>query len=191
VDPWIPKDESASVVTPLDFMSLHQWRSLPVYVDAFRDGPTTTHELIGSVPDGERRQLRLLLFRRSGRVFTDRERFDVQLLMPHLEGAYRRGQRQRVHARLTGRQASLMSLVRDGLTNHQIARRMDLSEGTVRIHLNNIYARLGVSSRTEAATRLFGHGGQFVGATRSDTNGSLPITATGGSRWESGSATHA
>ncbi len=190
VDPWIPKDESASVVTPLDFMSVRQWRSLPVYVDGFRDGPTTTHELIGSVADGERRQLRLLLFRRSGRAFTERERFDVQLLMPHLEGAYRRGQRQRVRARLTGRQASLMSFVRDGLTNHQIARRMDVSEGTVRIHLNNIYARLGVGSRTEAATRLFGHGGPLIGVTHSDANGALPIAATG-CRWESGSATHA
>lgn len=168
VEPWIPENEAASVLTPLDFMSVRQWRSLPVYVDAFRNGPTTTHELIGGVPDGEHRQLRLILFRHSGRAFTERDRFDVQLLMPHLEVAYRRGQRQRVRARLTDRQASLMLLIRTGLTNHQIARRMDLSEGTVRIHLNNIYARLGVGSRTEAATRLFGHGGQLDGVASSD-----------------------
>ena len=161
--PWIPDDESATVITPLDFMSVRQWRSLPVYVDAFRTGPTTTHQLMGNVPDGSRRQLRLLCFRHSGRAFTERERFDLQLLMPHLESAYRRGQRQRVVAKLTERQACLMVLLRDGLTNHQIARRMHVSEGTVRTHLNNIFARLNVGSRTEAATHLFGHGGQLTG----------------------------
>jgi DNA-binding NarL/FixJ family response regulator len=83
--------------------------------------------------------------------------------MPHLESAYRRGQRQRVLAKLTERQTSLMLLLRDGLTNHQIARRMHVSEGTVRTHLNNIFARLSVGSRTEAAGQLFGHGGQLTG----------------------------
>jgi DNA-binding NarL/FixJ family response regulator len=35
---------------------------------------------------------------------------------------------------------------------------MGLSEGTVRTHLNNIYARLEARSRTEAVTRIFGQG---------------------------------
>jgi DNA-binding NarL/FixJ family response regulator len=42
-----------------------------------------------------------------------------------------------------------------GHTNTQIARRIGLSEGTVRTHLENIYERLQVSSRTAAATRAF------------------------------------
>jgi transposase-like protein len=39
----------------------------------------------------------------------------------------------------------------------KIARRLGLSEGTVRKHLENIYTRLNVSSRTAAVTRAFPH----------------------------------
>jgi hypothetical protein len=42
-----------------------------------------------------------------------------------------------------------------GHTNAQIARRLGISEGTVRTHLENIYRLLKVSSRTGAVTRAF------------------------------------
>ena len=42
-----------------------------------------------------------------------------------------------------------------GHTNTQIARRLGVTEGTVRTHLENIYERLDVSSRTAAVTRAF------------------------------------
>ena len=42
-----------------------------------------------------------------------------------------------------------------GHTNTQIARRLGISEGTVHAHLENIYTRLNVSSRTAAVTRAF------------------------------------
>jgi DNA-binding NarL/FixJ family response regulator len=48
-----------------------------------------------------------------------------------------------------------MRLVAAGYTNSQIGRRLGLSEGTVRKHLENIYGRLHVSSRTAAVTRIF------------------------------------
>jgi DNA-binding NarL/FixJ family response regulator len=51
-----------------------------------------------------------------------------------------------------------MGLVAAGHTNTQIARRLGLSEGTVRTHLVNIYGRLQVSSRTAAVTRAFPNG---------------------------------
>ena len=50
---------------------------------------------------------------------------------------------------------SLLRLVAAGHTNSQIARRLGISEGTVRTHLENIYENLNVSSRTAAVTRAF------------------------------------
>jgi len=151
--PWIP-DDVASVTKPTDFLTEKEWRNLPLYVECFREGPKTSHELMMCLPDGRGRQLRLLCWRNPGRDFTERERFDLQLLLPHIEAAYRRGERQRLTAQLTARQRELLGFVGEGYTNQQIGRRMGLAEGTVRTHLNNIYARLGVRSRVEAVTRL-------------------------------------
>lgn len=154
--PWIPDKNEAVVIKPTDFMSVRQWRGLPVYVENFQEGAATTYGLFANIPDGLGRQLRVIFFRRSGPDFNERERFDLQLLMPHLEQAYRKGEGSRASAMLTPRQISLLQLVREGCTNRQIARRLDLSEATVRTHLNNIYARLEARSRTEAVTTVFG-----------------------------------
>ena len=53
------------------------------------------------------------------------------------------------------RQWELLRLLAAGHTNTQIARRLGISERTVRTHLENIYRRLDVSSRTAAVTRAF------------------------------------
>ncbi len=56
----------------------------------------------------------------------------------------------------TGRSgAGAFRLVVAGHTNTQIARRLGVSEATVRTHLENIYRRLQVSSRAAAVTRAF------------------------------------
>jgi DNA-binding NarL/FixJ family response regulator len=56
---------------------------------------------------------------------------------------------------LTPRHWDLLHLLAAGHTNTQIARQLGLSEGTVRTHLENIYARLEVSNRTAAIIRAF------------------------------------
>ena len=38
-----------------------------------------------------------------------------------------------------------------GLNNRQIARKLDIAERTVKCHLHNVFQRLGVTHRTEAA----------------------------------------
>jgi DNA-binding NarL/FixJ family response regulator len=52
---------------------------------------------------------------------------------------------------LTSREAEVLGLVREGLANKQIARRLDISERTVKAHLTSAFARIGVSDRTQAA----------------------------------------
>jgi len=54
-------------------------------------------------------------------------------------------------ADLTPREREVLRLVAEGRTNKQIAAALQLSPRTVNFHLDNIYAKLGVHSRTEAA----------------------------------------
>jgi two-component system, NarL family, nitrate/nitrite response regulator NarL len=63
----------------------------------------------------------------------------------------RREQAARFDNILTQREQQVMFLVADGLSNKEIAKRLDVSEGTVKIHLHNIYKKLPVSNRTALA----------------------------------------
>jgi DNA-binding NarL/FixJ family response regulator len=76
----------------------------------------------------------------------------LTLLRPHLQAAYLAAERRRrgVTA-LTSRQQQLLPYLAAGFSNRQIARRLSVSEGTVRKHLENIFVRLDVHSRTAAA----------------------------------------
>jgi DNA-binding NarL/FixJ family response regulator len=51
---------------------------------------------------------------------------------------------------LTGREIEVLQLISQGLANKQIALELNISEHTVKFHLSSLYAKLGVSSRTEA-----------------------------------------
>lgn len=52
---------------------------------------------------------------------------------------------------LTPREREVLAMVAEGLPNKLIARRLEISEKTVKAHLTRIYERLGVSDRTQAA----------------------------------------
>jgi DNA-binding NarL/FixJ family response regulator len=54
-------------------------------------------------------------------------------------------------AGLSEREYELLSLVAEGLTNAQIAERLSVTDHTVKFHLQNIFKKLGVANRTEAA----------------------------------------
>ena len=53
-------------------------------------------------------------------------------------------------APITVREVEVLSLVAQGLTNEQVAHKLQLSKRTVEAHLTHIYAKLNVFSRTEA-----------------------------------------
>jgi DNA-binding NarL/FixJ family response regulator len=54
-------------------------------------------------------------------------------------------------ADLTPRETEVLALVRQGLANKQIARRLGISERTVKAHLTSAFQRIGVLDRTQAA----------------------------------------
>jgi DNA-binding CsgD family transcriptional regulator len=55
---------------------------------------------------------------------------------------------------LTRRQQQVAALLSQGMTNRRIAQQLHVTDKTVEMHLSNIFAKLGVSSRTEAAAAL-------------------------------------
>ncbi len=54
---------------------------------------------------------------------------------------------------LTPREAEVLQLLAEGLPNKAIARRLDISDHTVKFHVNAIMSKLGAQSRTEAVVR--------------------------------------
>lgn len=54
---------------------------------------------------------------------------------------------------LTPRERDVLDLLAEGLTNKAIAKRLDISDHTVKFHLNALLSKLAASSRTEAVTR--------------------------------------
>ncbi|MEM1052630.1 MAG: response regulator transcription factor [Pseudomonadota bacterium] len=52
---------------------------------------------------------------------------------------------------LTSREQEVVALVAEGLTNKEIARRLEISPATVKVHVERLIAKLGVADRTQAA----------------------------------------
>jgi DNA-binding CsgD family transcriptional regulator len=148
------------VIGVSDFYTQRQWHSTGMYHDVYRP-QGLEHGLnvcltMPAGPPGRARTVRMFLARGPGADFSDRDRAVLRLLAPHLRQAYRDAElRRHGQPQLTARHWDLLRLVAAGHTNTQIARRLSISEGTVRKHLENIYGRLGVSSRTAAVTRAF------------------------------------
>jgi len=65
---------------------------------------------------------------------------------------------QPTHIQLNEREREILKLLAQGLANADIAARLYLSEGTVRNYTSAIFARLGVSDRTQAAVAALRYG---------------------------------
>lgn len=55
---------------------------------------------------------------------------------------------------LTDREEAVLALVAEGKSNTQISAALNLSENTVKFHLKNLFSKLGVTNRTEAASKF-------------------------------------
>jgi two-component system nitrate/nitrite response regulator NarL len=52
---------------------------------------------------------------------------------------------------LTNREYEILSLIAQGMSNKMIARELDISDGTVKVHVKHLLKKLGLRSRVEAA----------------------------------------
>lgn len=59
---------------------------------------------------------------------------------------------------LSPRELEILKLISNGGSNKEIAQQLNISEGTVRVHASNIFAKLGCSDRAQAVTEAFRRG---------------------------------
>ncbi len=59
---------------------------------------------------------------------------------------------------LTPREAEVLVLIADGLSNREIARALHVSAATVKTHINNLFAKTGARDRTQAVRYAYGRG---------------------------------
>jgi DNA-binding CsgD family transcriptional regulator len=140
------------------WFSERRWAAHPVNVDYLR----YADRLIFGYPVGVTGSLRILGTRESGPQFDERELTICRLLLPHLHDVLAAvvkpvGSPTRV---LTARQREILRLAGAGMSNQQIGTALGISMTTVRTHLEHVFERLGVTSRTAAVTVAFGSGFQ-------------------------------
>jgi DNA-binding NarL/FixJ family response regulator len=85
----------------------------------------------------------------------------------------RRGRAEAIQARLTARERQIALKVGDGRSNKDIARDLNLSEGTVKIHLHHIFQKLGVTTRADLDDMISRYRDRLVG-------GAGPMAEEGG-----------
>lgn len=151
--PWAPA--AGRAVRWSDLLSRRRLHSLDVYVEVGR--PLNAEyqlELWLLTPNGVAGGF---AFDRCERDFSERDLRVLDVLRPHLVQLWRNAGRRTPPAAgpLTSREREILAWVARGKTNREIAAVLYLAPGTVRKHLDNVYAKLGVGNRAGAVARAF------------------------------------
>lgn len=76
----------------------------------------------------------------------------MEFLLPLKESSVREKDTAHPVQALTPREIEVLQMLGSGLSNKAIAKRLNISEHTVKFHVSSIFQKLGVSTRTEAVT---------------------------------------
>jgi DNA-binding CsgD family transcriptional regulator len=143
-----------------DVIERRQFVRKRVFADWFRPFGITAELEVGIARS--RARTRNFVLDRCGGDFSDRDVAVLGMIAPHLARIHETTQLRRAAAvigpgileQLTTRELEVLELVAAGLTNAGIAERLWISPGTVKKHLDNVYAKLGVANRTAAAALI-------------------------------------
>jgi DNA-binding CsgD family transcriptional regulator len=149
-----------------DFLSDRKFRRLDLY--AYVCKPLGIQHVMKLFLPSRNGVARNLVFDRGWRDFSERDRAVVDLLQPYILQLEEQAKARRFAAALaaraleprelpgglTKREQEVLALVAEGKSNAEIAAELWIAAGTVRVHLEHIYAKLSVRSRTAALARV-------------------------------------
>jgi len=152
-DPLVPAEGARKYS---DFLTRRQYHRLALYQEC--DRPVGIEFMMRLWIDPRASGGARLEFDRADSDFDERDRAVLDLLLPHLRQFQRAAVARRTtqdsgidrDGRLTTREREILAHVADGKTNGEIAWALHISPETVRKHLENIYEKLGVHTRTAA-----------------------------------------
>ena len=151
-DPLVPTSGARKYS---DYLSRREFHRLSLYAEVARPLGVEDMFRLWLEPDGA--GAARLEFDRPDRRFRERDRAVLDLLLPHLRQFRVNAVRRRPghgDGRLTAREREVLAFVAEGRTNAEIARLLWISADTVRKHLENVYEKLGVHSRTAAVAAI-------------------------------------
>jgi DNA-binding CsgD family transcriptional regulator len=144
-----------------DFCSTHQYRKTFLYNEFYRTVGIAHQLVVGFEVPGC--GFTTCALSRAQRDFTEAERVLLAFAQPHLTALLQlaqvapppaAGPGLAATAGLTSREIAILSQLAQGRPDKEIAYHCHISPRTVQVHLRNIYAKLGVDNRTEAAVLL-------------------------------------
>lgn len=140
-----------------DTLTPEEWHARPLYAQVYR--PMGGEYQIGSLLEVDEGLVETLAVFRADSDFTDRELELVEEFARHVRATLARlraAAARDARGLLTSRQRQVLAALESGATVRKAALNLGISEKTLENHLQAIYRRLGVSSRTAALHRLGG-----------------------------------
>lgn len=147
-----------------DVLSRQAWHRTELYAEAY--GRLGQEDGLALDVPLARDGVLTLNMTRARRGFRDAERIGLRLIEPHVQACWQRLRAQeRLRAavaahgdaateRLTAREREVLLWIANGLRNQQIAAQLGIRPATVKRHLENLYAKLGVAGRADARALL-------------------------------------
>ena len=151
-------DISLPGLTGLEILTIANFESLPTRL-VFFTASVEDRELIVSAAAGAYgvilKDVAVEILVQSLREIADGQRLLPLPTVPREQGNV--ANRENVLTVLTERERQIMRLVSGGLSNKEIGRQLNITDGTIKQHLHHIYQKLEISNRTVLATLAMLH----------------------------------